>query len=928
MGESRHALIVANDSYQDPGLKKLRAPAQDAVALAEVLGDPHIGDFDVQVMRNEPAHVISMRIDDFFSDRRPGDTLVLHFSCHGLKSEAGELYFAAHNTLPRRLASTAVAADFVRRCMATTRARSIVLLLDCCYGGAFSQGPASVRAAGDVHVLDSFVGDKLGGGRGWAVITASNSMEYAFEGTSLAEGSAPRPSVFTHAVVKGLATGEADLDEDGRISLDELYEYVFDHVRRQNPNQTPSRTVDMQGDMYLARSHRRRIVPSPVPDDVRAAMGSPDIYTRRGAIAELRARMENPDLSIAVGAREALAVMAARDIRAVAEEASRALSEVGINPHPVRLDFEPVPHHAPSPHRTVCLLGPPLARSCAPHVKGERLRARESEAGLDVWVDTSSPGPASGDIVLKGVVGEAVLHVEAEVLPAGAGPAAEPGSGAPAGPGADAGSGAGTGAEPGSGSAGGSGEEPVSPAAMAPAAPGSAAGAPGVSSSASPAGTPAAPSPASSAGAPAASPASPRTPAGESSGPPTGAAEPAASSPGRPDTSSPGTSPPTSPAASGGRADASSGGPGTPSPDRPGGEPVASSPPSASPSPSPAADAGVPPVSPTAAGGRADTSAGGPDASSPGRGAGGTPVASPSPRASASGSRAAREGASSDTTAVPAGPPGAPPPRTRVSPTASRSSRQGTATSPAASPPPHGRRPSSPAGGTGSSTASGPDAAPAGEAPAPPRGSPSPTPEVPPPSPRRTPTPPESTRPLPPVTSGPPSRKPPPPPPRAPRRPDEVPPRPAGTPPPAPRTPATGSSGAGHRAGAATSVRAPSLAAAGLVLALLAGGMIVVVGMKVEDVVRGKIGNNDITLGKYAEAGGVLTPLVLCLLAAAAALALVGLARHDLGARPDRYPAGPTATTRLMAGPAKWLAVPVLVLAVLVLVALLVGGRY
>lgn len=216
--ESRHALIIANDSYENPGLKKLRAPAQDAVALAEVLGDPQIGGFDVRVMRNEPAHVISMQVDDFFSDRKPGDTLVLHFSCHGLKSETGELFFAAPNTLPRRLASTAVAANFVRRCMASTRARSIALLLDCCYGGAFSQGPASVRAGGDAHVLDSFAGDKLGGGRGWAVITASNSMEYAFEGTDLAEDSAPQPSVFTHAVVQGLATGEADLDEDGRVS--------------------------------------------------------------------------------------------------------------------------------------------------------------------------------------------------------------------------------------------------------------------------------------------------------------------------------------------------------------------------------------------------------------------------------------------------------------------------------------------------------------------------------------------------------------------------------------------------------------------------------------------------------------------------------------------------------------------------------------
>ncbi|REK86506.1 caspase family protein [Streptomyces inhibens] len=90
MGESRHALIIANDSYQDEGLKKLVAPAQDAVALAGVLGDPGIGAFDVDVVRNEPSHVILTRIDDFFSDRRTSDTLVVHFPCHGLKSESGD----------------------------------------------------------------------------------------------------------------------------------------------------------------------------------------------------------------------------------------------------------------------------------------------------------------------------------------------------------------------------------------------------------------------------------------------------------------------------------------------------------------------------------------------------------------------------------------------------------------------------------------------------------------------------------------------------------------------------------------------------------------------------------------------------------------------------------------------------------------------
>ncbi|MFJ8198616.1 caspase family protein [Streptomyces sp. NPDC096152] len=429
MGASRRALIIANDSYQDAGLRRLRAPAQDAVALADVLHDPQIGDFAVDVVKNEPAHVIERRVEAFFSDGRPGDTLLLHFSCHGLKSESGELYFAAGDTDPRLLGSTAVAAQFVRHCMFRTRAHTTVLFLDCCYGGAFSRSASAVRAAHDVNVLESFAGTKLGGGRGWAVITASNSMEYAFEGSELAENTGPRPSVFTHAVVQGLESGEADRDGDGWVSLNELYDYVYDHVREQNPNQTPSCTSELQGDMHVAQSRRRcrcTIDPTPIPAALRTAMRSKVMYTRLGAVAELNLRMENDDLSIAEGARRALADVAQNDIQSVADVASRALREVAVRPSPARLDFGRVPQDAPAPTLSVRLQGPPLACCCEPQAPGDWLRIEESAEGLEVRVDTSTPGHRSGDIVLKGVAGDARLHTEVEIAPAPEQPAPEP----------------------------------------------------------------------------------------------------------------------------------------------------------------------------------------------------------------------------------------------------------------------------------------------------------------------------------------------------------------------------------------------------------------------------------------------------------------------------------------------------------------------
>ncbi|MFB7247385.1 hypothetical protein CW362_21965 [Streptomyces populi] len=437
MTDSRHALIIANDQYADQGLKKLRAPAQDAAALEKVLHDPQIGDFEVGVVHNASADLMRRRIQGFFNDRSRADTLLLHFSCHGLKSESGELYFAASDTEPPLLAATAVPSQFVRSCMSSTRAGRTVLFLDCCYGGAFSRGSSSVRASGEVNVLESFAKDEPASGRGWAVITASDSMEYAFEGGRLADDSASQPSVFTHAVVEGLETGEADLDTDGEVSLDDLYEYVYRHVREQNPHQTPKKAAEMRGELHLAHSRRGRIkiVAVPSPLSLQAAMRSEDVLTRQGAVMELHKRLRHTELPVAEGARQHLAEVARNDIQQIAELATEALNEIRLAPSPDHLDFGLLPRGSPSRKQAVTMHGPPLARHCMAQPQKPWLRVDPTLSGLEVHIDTAAEGRLSGDIVLKGVAEESVIHVEAVVGPApGPGLRTEPGPGSSNGP--------------------------------------------------------------------------------------------------------------------------------------------------------------------------------------------------------------------------------------------------------------------------------------------------------------------------------------------------------------------------------------------------------------------------------------------------------------------------------------------------------------
>ena len=310
------ALLVASAGYRDPKLRRLRAPAWDAQALGRVLADPAIGEFDVELALDEPEHALRRKIARFFADRRRDDLLLLHMSCHGLKDDDGNLYFATVDTEFDHLDSTAVSAEFVHRQMARSRSGRIVLLLDCCYSGAFSQGMAP-RAGEGVELKERFAE------RGRAVISASNAMEYSFEGDDLSgEG---KPAIFTSAVVKALETGQADRDGDGWISVDELYDYVYEEIRDKSP-QRPVRWLDLEGDLRIAKSvYVPPVQPTELPADLRAATESPLRAARLGAVQELSELLAASDQGLVKAARDALKTLTEDDSQRVSAAAKTAL---------------------------------------------------------------------------------------------------------------------------------------------------------------------------------------------------------------------------------------------------------------------------------------------------------------------------------------------------------------------------------------------------------------------------------------------------------------------------------------------------------------------------------------------------------------------------------------------------------------------------
>src|SRR5919198_5491016 len=140
MAEShRQALVVSSSRYADRSLQPLTAPAEDADALAAVLRDPDFGGFRVREIIDQPSWVVAEEVERFFVERNLDDVALFYFSGHGIKDDDGALYFAAMNTKRRFLRSTAVPSDHMVAAMRRCRSRQQVLLLDCCYAGAFSR---------------------------------------------------------------------------------------------------------------------------------------------------------------------------------------------------------------------------------------------------------------------------------------------------------------------------------------------------------------------------------------------------------------------------------------------------------------------------------------------------------------------------------------------------------------------------------------------------------------------------------------------------------------------------------------------------------------------------------------------------------------------------------------------------------------------
>jgi len=319
----KYALIIGNTEYIDSGLAQLTAPGKDAQDFARVLKDKEICAFDeVNVLLNQPEYIVRGTIDEFFDQKKPDDLLVLYFSGHGVRDELGALYLAVKNTIRTRLRSTAIKSDYIREAMDQSRSKRQVLILDCCNSGAFTQG-VKAELGGTMGMVSALQG------RGRFVLTASDATQFAWEGDKVIGET--QNSLFTHFLVRGLE-GEADNDGDGKITVDELYDYAHDQISSLTPKQTPTKSVSIQEGEIILRQFTRieDIKAVSLSEQLVSEIENPYPEVRLRAIGQLAKLVAGKNLGLARSAREALERLAKEDdSHRVVLAAKQALASAG-----------------------------------------------------------------------------------------------------------------------------------------------------------------------------------------------------------------------------------------------------------------------------------------------------------------------------------------------------------------------------------------------------------------------------------------------------------------------------------------------------------------------------------------------------------------------------------------------------------------------
>jgi TIR domain/Caspase domain len=321
MAGQRVGLLIANSEFADPSLQQLPAAPAELEALANLLSRSEIGNFKIKMLVNEPRHTIQDALETFLRTRTAEDFVLVYFAGHGIRNDRGQLFFTTTDTRRTQLVSTAFGAEHFAHELRQCRAGRKILLLDCSFVSECAsesrvpveknewEGSNDFRVQGSVH----------------AILSGSDAVQYEWAGRGPGERGIG-PSRFTGLLIRGMQSGEADLNGDGLISVSEMGHYILRESRRLGSAQTARTWLsDSEQDLILATATRQPPLTA-LPEELGPLVESESVAVRLAVIDELKVPASDSESSLAAGARRAIERLTHDASQRVAEKAKQALA--------------------------------------------------------------------------------------------------------------------------------------------------------------------------------------------------------------------------------------------------------------------------------------------------------------------------------------------------------------------------------------------------------------------------------------------------------------------------------------------------------------------------------------------------------------------------------------------------------------------------
>jgi hypothetical protein len=221
-----YAVIVGVSNYATTGIPLVKYAVRDAESVKDYLvGVCGVPEQNIRMVTD--AQATGKKVEALITDwlgrnvTKPGQSVYVYFAGHGTPSpDKGDAYLVPYDGDPE-LPSTLYSVSSFYAALRKLASDNIIVALDACFSGA---GGRSVIAQGKrpiVAVKMPETDQKL------AVLTASAATEIS------QDYDAKRHGLFTYWMLKALR-GEADADNDGWVTLGELYSYIKPHVEEES----------------------------------------------------------------------------------------------------------------------------------------------------------------------------------------------------------------------------------------------------------------------------------------------------------------------------------------------------------------------------------------------------------------------------------------------------------------------------------------------------------------------------------------------------------------------------------------------------------------------------------------------------------------------------------------------------------------------